>query len=114
MVNDILDFSKLKSHNIELELKSVSIRELAAVILTLNKPLVKPTVKLINNLPADLPLVKADENRLQQILQNLIANAIKFTENGEITISAKPIEDNQLVITVSDTGIGIFSNLFFR
>jgi two-component system sensor histidine kinase ChiS len=110
LVNDILDFSKLKSHNIELELKSVSIRELAAVILTLNKPLVKPTVKLINNLPADLPLVKADENRLQQILQNLIANAIKFTENGEITISAKPIEDNQLVITVSDTGIGIFED----
>jgi two-component system sensor histidine kinase ChiS len=107
LVNDILDFSKLKNHNIELDLKSVSVRELATVILALNNPLVKPSVKLKNNLPADLPLVKADENRLQQILQNLIANAIKFTENGEITISAKPIEDNQLLITISDTGIGI-------
>lgn len=107
LVNDILDFSKLKNHNIELDLKSVSVRELATVILALNNPLIKPSVKLINNLPADLPLVKADENRLQQILQNLIANAIKFTENGEITIAAKPIENNQLVITVSDTGIGI-------
>ncbi len=110
LVNDILDFSKLKSHHIELDLKSVSVRELVTVILALNNSLIKPTVKLINNLPADLPLVNADENRLQQILQNLIANAIKFTEKGEITISAKPIEDNQLVITISDTGIGIFAD----
>jgi signal transduction histidine kinase/class 3 adenylate cyclase/ActR/RegA family two-component response regulator len=116
LVNDILDFSKLKSHKIELQLKPISVRELVTVILTLNRPLVIKSVKLINNIPENLPLVNADEDRLQQILQNLIGNAIKFTENGAITISAKPFENNQLVITVSDTGIGInedqFENIF--
>jgi signal transduction histidine kinase/class 3 adenylate cyclase/FixJ family two-component response regulator len=116
LVNDILDFSKLKSHKIELQLKPISVRELVTVILTINRSLVIKSVKLINNIPETLPLVNADEDRLQQILQNLIGNAIKFTENGAITISAKPTEDNQLVITVSDTGIGIkddqFENIF--
>lgn len=116
LVNDILDFSKLKSHKIELQLKPISVRELVTVILTINRSLVRKSVKLINNIPETLPLVNADEDRLQQILQNLIGNAIKFTENGAITISAKPTEDNQLVITVSDTGIGIkddqFENIF--
>ncbi|WP_293104358.1 ATP-binding protein, partial [Moorena sp. SIO3I6] len=68
-------------------------------------------MKLINSIDEKLPPVYADENRLQQILFNLIGNAIKFTERGQIEVSAKLIsEKNQrlfLAITVSDTGIGI-------
>lgn len=115
LINDILDFSKLKHQKMELQLKSVGLRELVEVVLTLSQPLVaKKPVELHNAITPDLPPAKADENRLQQILYNLIGNAIKFTERGKIEISAQVIENIEgiqnrrgLAVTVSDTGIGI-------
>jgi len=110
LVNDILDFSKLKHQGIELQLKPVSLREVTEVVVTLSLPLVgsKP-LQIINAVPLDLPPAEADENRLQQILHNLIGNAIKFTPSGTVTISAEGVhhESGQLALTVSDTGIGI-------
>jgi len=83
-VNDILDFSKLKHKEIELQVKAVGLREIVDVVLTLSQPLVaKKPVELNNAIAVDLPAAKADENRLQQILYNLIGNAIKFTEQGK-------------------------------
>jgi len=107
LVNDILDFSKLKHKEIELQLKPVGLRELVDVVLTLSQPLVaqKP-VALVNAIEPDLPCAFADENRLQQILHNLVNNAIKFTTNGYITVSAQVVNPH-LQMTVSDTGIGI-------
>jgi len=115
LVNDILDFSKLKHKKIELQLKSVGLRELVDVVLTLSQPLVaKKIIKLHNTITSDLPPAKADENRLQQILHNLIGNAIKFTQRGNVTISAQVFENKEsipitdcLAVTISDTGIGI-------
>jgi two-component system, sensor histidine kinase ChiS len=110
LVNDILDFSKLKHRGIELQLKPVSLCEVVEVVLTLSLPLVgsKP-LQLINAVPLDLPPAEADENRLQQILHNLIGNAIKFTPSGTVTIAAEAVhhQSGQLALTVSDTGIGI-------
>ncbi|HEY9597310.1 MAG TPA: ATP-binding protein, partial [Cyanophyceae cyanobacterium] len=121
LVNDILDFSKLKSHNIELQLKAVDVRSLTETVLAISQSFVKnKNLQLINAIPADLPPAEADENRLQQILYNLIGNAIKFTEKGSVEISAEISSDRnnekpqdslqpkpQVIITVSDTGIGI-------
>ena len=129
LVNDILDFSKLRFKTIELQLKPVGLREIAEVILTLSQPLTgSKKLQLINAIPADLPPAKADENRLHQILYNLVGNAIKFTESGVVEISAQvihhaslscgktspfmphpnePSNHEQLAITISDTGIGI-------
>ncbi|MEG4283099.1 ATP-binding protein [Microcoleus sp. A006_D1] len=115
LINDILDFSQLKHKTLELQIKSVALREIVSVILTLSQPLVgKKKLQLINSVAPELPAVAADENRLQQILYNLIGNAIKFTESGTVEISAALITGNeqsspnsQLAITVSDTGIGI-------
>ncbi len=115
LINDILDFSKLKHQKMELQFKSVGLRELVEVVLTLSQPLVaKKPVELHNAITPDLPPANADENRLQQILYNLIGNAIKFTERGKIEISAQVIENIEgiqnrrgLAVTVSDTGIGI-------
>jgi signal transduction histidine kinase/serine phosphatase RsbU (regulator of sigma subunit) len=110
LVNDILDFSKLKHKEIELQVKAVGLREIVDVVLTLSQPLVaKKPVELNNAIAVDLPAAKADENRLQQILYNLIGNAIKFTEQGKIEIKASAVESH-LEITVSDTGIGIPSD----
>ncbi|HEY9811721.1 MAG TPA: response regulator [Halomicronema sp.] len=125
LVNDILDFSKLKHKNIDLQLKPVGVREITEIILTLSRHLIsnKP-LKLINNIPANLPPANADENRLQQILYNLIGNALKFTETGIIEISAKVLTEEEeklrgetssnqyLAISVKDTGIGISPDKF--
>ncbi len=108
LVNDILDFSKLKKQEFDLQRKAVDIRTIAEVILALSQPLIgNKKVQLINNIPANLPPINADENRLQQILYNLVGNAIKFTDIGIIKISAKIVEENKLMISVYDTGIGI-------
>jgi PAS domain S-box-containing protein len=89
LVNDILDFSKLRHKTIELQLQPVGLREIAEVVLPLSQPLIRnKNLQLINAIPPDLPPAQADENRLQQILYNLVGNAIKFTEKGSVEISA--------------------------
>ena len=107
LVNDILDFSKLKNQAFELQKNPLEIHALSEVVLTLSQSLVgnKP-LQLINRTEPDLPLVDADENRVQQILLNLVGNAIKFTDSGEISVSARR-EGGSLAIAITDTGIGI-------
>lgn len=116
LINDILDFSQLKHKTLDLQIKPVGIREIVYIILTLSKPSVgNKNLLLINSISPELPPVAADENRLEQILYNLIGNAIKFTESGNVEISAELLRNNekssipssQVAITVSDTGIGI-------
>ena len=90
LVNDILDFSKLRHKNIELQLKPVGMREIADIVMMFSKSLVcRKNLQLINNISPDFPPANADENRLQQILHNLVSNAIKFTTEGHVEISAK-------------------------
>ncbi|HLO84230.1 MAG TPA: ATP-binding protein [Nostocaceae cyanobacterium] len=111
LVNDILDFSKLRYQTIELQLKPITIRDIVELVLTLNRPLIgQKTLQIINSVPEDLPPVNADENRLQQILYNLVGNAIKFTHHGKIEVSAQLLNHdqiNKIAVTISDTGIGI-------
>lgn len=115
LVNDILDFSKLRHNNIELKLKSIGMREIVEVVLSLHQAAIaSKDIKLVNAISSNLPNVKADENRLQQILHNLVGNAIKFTNFGRVEISAKiktpknsSSPSSSLEITVADTGIGI-------
>jgi len=110
LVNDLLDFSKLKNHSLELRRKAVDLRALVDVALTLSKPLVgRKDLALINATPSSLPPLNADENRLEQVLHNLIGNAVKFSEEGRITVGASIREEapNMVEIYVADTGIGI-------
>src|SRR5690625_3251184 len=106
LVNDILDFSKLKHESISLELKQVNLYWLVDVVFTVCHPLLKDKeVKLINGVSKET-FVRADPNRLQQIMYNLIGNAIEFTDYGEVIVSTD-IEGDQLTIRVTDTGRGI-------
>jgi two-component system sensor histidine kinase ChiS len=90
LINNILDFAQLKNHKLELQLRSVGLRSIVEVVLAVSQSLVsQKNLQLINNISPNLPLAWADENRLQQILYNLIGNAIKFTEVGTVEISAK-------------------------
>ncbi|MDJ0697902.1 AAA-like domain-containing protein [Mastigocoleus sp. MO_188.B34] len=107
LVNDILDFSKIKHKDIELKLKPTGTREIAEIVITHTRPLIgSKALRLINNISPDLPPANADENRLQQILYNLVGNAIKFTESGTVEVTAELL-DQYLAISVKDTGIGI-------
>ncbi|NQZ08207.1 MAG: DUF4154 domain-containing protein [Algicola sp.] len=117
LVNDILDFSKLKNRNLSLNTKPVDLKSLVEVVLTLSRPLVgDKTLKLTNAISDDIPAILADEDRVQQILYNLVGNAIKFTVAGEVTVGAdvlgKKDLGEQVSVTVTDTGIGIAQDQF--
>ncbi|RMG23965.1 MAG: response regulator, partial [Bacteroidetes bacterium] len=112
LVNDILDFSKVRNHDLKLYPRAVDVYTLTNVILRASQWLAKgKPLSLNNQLPKDLPPLFADENRLQQILYNLVGNAIKFTEEGEINVGLAEAyqagEGKLLTLYVSDTGVGI-------
>ncbi len=107
LVGDILDFSRLKNRDIELALHPVNLHTLADSILGILEPSAEAKgVTLYNDISPDIPAVEADENRVQQILLNLVGNAIKFTDRGWIRVGASPVRD-MVEISVADTGIGI-------
>ncbi|MCJ8297905.1 MAG: ATP-binding protein [Pseudomonadales bacterium] len=107
LVNDILDFSKLRYDNLQLQRTTVDVKSVANVVLTLLQTLLgQKDLKLINAMQDNLAMVNADENRLQQILHNLLGNALKFTAAGQITVDADVI-DGKMQISITDTGIGI-------
>jgi signal transduction histidine kinase len=122
LIDDLLDFSQLRHNAIELQLKPVQLREIVDVVFALSRPLIgNKQLELVNRIPDTIPAAIGDENRLQQILFNLIGNAIKFTEAGMIEVSAKLYENwlaksntPMLALTVADTGIGIPSKDFDR
>lgn len=107
LVKDILDFSALRNQGLSLHPQPLNLRLLVDLVLPLLQPLVaSKRLRLINEVPEDLPAVLADEGRLMQILNNLIDNAVKFTERGVVRVSACRQGDN-IEIQVADTGIGI-------
>ena len=114
LVNDILDHSMLETGHLTLQKKAVDLHALSDVVFTLAQPLLghKP-LKLIAHIEPNLPLVHADELRLQQIVLNLVGNAIKFTDVGQVTLSAV-LKDDYVDLAVADTGIGIATDQFER
>jgi len=112
LVNDILDAEKLRNRDITLSRHAVDLHEIVEVVLQLSRTLAdNKDLEQRNAVPPDLPFVDADENRLQQILQNLIGNAIKFTHAGSVTVGAAERGDD-IEIWVEDTGIGIPQDKF--
>ncbi|MFC5405341.1 ATP-binding protein [Cohnella soli] len=107
LIDDILDFSRLRNRDIILHLRNVDVRGVMAANLEVFRHYIgtKP-IRLEFRWPDELPYARADENRLLQILYNLIGNAIKYTERGEIIVSAQR-DGDMLLMHVSDTGIGI-------
>ncbi|NQZ11159.1 MAG: response regulator, partial [Algicola sp.] len=107
LVNDILDMSKLKHGGVELHTQALDLHSLVDVVLTLSKPLVaKKDVELVNDVARSLPAVEADEDRLLQILHNLVGNGVKFTDSGIVSVTAQIVND-RIRVSVQDSGIGI-------
>ncbi|MEJ7559298.1 MAG: PAS domain S-box protein [Pedobacter sp.] len=114
IINDILDFSKIEAGKLELDVERCDLYETsnqAADIMTYQAQ--KKGLEMLLNIPADLPrFIHADSVRLKQILINLLGNAVKFTEKGEIELKIMPLDEwtdtgITLRFEVRDTGIGI-------
>ncbi|MCD9024869.1 ATP-binding protein [Cohnella silvisoli] len=107
LINDILDFAKLKHAGLTLNIQNVDVQRTTDLVVNVLHPLaVMKDIQLINGIDDHMPLAAADENRVQQILYNLVGNALKFTESGKVEITAYQVEGS-LYVSVSDTGIGI-------
>ena len=113
IINDILDFSKIEAGKLELEIINFDLRRLIEDVAQLlaNRAHAKG-LELAVLIPDDVPTaLRGDPSRLRQVLTNLIGNAIKFTEQGEVVVRVRALESNdqqvRLHFSISDTGIGL-------
>ncbi len=107
LVDDILDFNRLQAGRVDLLLEEVTIREVLHGMASLSKGLVgEKGIDIRCDVPDDLPSVLGDRHRIEQILLNLLGNAIKYTDAGTVSLSAHA-DDRCVTVEVRDTGSGI-------
>jgi len=106
LINGLLDIAKIEAGRMEIKRQTLDIEPAVATVVDLIRPTAEAKGIAIRVAASGLPLVWADPPRFDQVLTNLVANAVKFTENGSITISARR-EVLDIVVSVADTGIGI-------
>lgn len=113
LINDVLDLSKIEAGKYQLEYAAFNLPQLVKGVVNIFKPLAdKKALTLTYEIASDVPeIVNGDHNRLRQVLLNLISNAVKYTDNGSVTVrvttTAKRDELNQLRFEIQDSGIGI-------
>ncbi|GGG78816.1 ATP-binding protein [Paenibacillus radicis (ex Gao et al. 2016)] len=114
VLNDLLDVMRLKENAPRLQLRSFSIHTIASGVFEMLQYMTegKP-VRLVNHIPEQFPQVYADENRVIQIVFNLLHNAIKYTNDGEVSIRSH-VKNGRAHITVADTGIGMNEDMIRR
>jgi len=109
IINDILEFSKFESVGVELESIDFSMVEtLESVVQNFALTAENKALNLVSHISPKLPkTLKGDPTRIKQVIGNLLNNAIKFTNNGEILLSADVLPNNRIRLSVEDTGIGM-------
>jgi signal transduction histidine kinase/DNA-binding response OmpR family regulator len=107
LINDILHLSRIEADRQELNPARFSVRTLAGEVVAMIEPQAREkNITLTNLVGDDLPLVYSDPDKCQHILQNLVGNAVKFTEAGTVEVSARHVDD-EIHVAIRDTGIGI-------
>lgn len=107
LIGDILDMSKIEAGRMELRYDQVDIRQMATeIVATANLLAHEKSLDLYLNIESDVTTVDADRTRLRQVLWNIVGNALKFTENGYVTLSMQ-MQGENLLVTIRDTGVGI-------
>jgi two-component system phosphate regulon sensor histidine kinase PhoR len=108
LTEDLLMLSKMDAERLELEIRRLSVSQLIESCLeTAQRRGAEKDLRISVNMPQGLPDIAGDRRRLAEVLQNLLDNAIQYTlPGGQIVVSAKAMEE-QIILTVSDTGIGI-------
>ncbi|AGC42059.1 sensory box histidine kinase/response regulator [Myxococcus stipitatus DSM 14675] len=110
LINDILDLSKIEAGRVEVVSEAVDVRELADECMATVKEYLKgKDVALTTHIDVAAGILRTDALKLRQIMLNLLSNAAKFTETGEVALSVVPAGE-EVVMTVEDTGVGIPSD----
>jgi signal transduction histidine kinase/CheY-like chemotaxis protein len=109
LVDDLLDLAKVEAGKTEVRVTEFDVDKMFGALRGMLRPLlVSQSIALTFDAPGDLPVMRTDEGKVSQILRNLISNALKFTERGEVRVSvALDASEEMMVFVVSDTGIGI-------
>lgn len=109
LVDDLLDLATVQAGKTAVRVTAFSVDTLFSALRGMLRPLLlNQSISLVFDAADGLPVLETDEAKVSQILRNLISNALKFTERGEVRISARTEEDGRtIVFVVSDTGIGI-------
>ena len=108
MVDDLLVLSELEDKGGKLQIEKIDLKELMTSIVKIFRPSIKDKqLKLVMDIQDDIPNIEADIYKLEQLFINLIDNAIKYTEKGEIIVSINLLTANKVQIKITDTGIGI-------
>lgn len=114
LINDILDYGNFAERKLELHAERLALRPMVETVLQNSRPLsYGRSVRLFNEVDPDTAWVMADRNHLKQVLTNLISNALKYTERGEVRVRSV-VEEPWLRVAVSDTGCGIKPDLCER
>lgn len=109
MVDDLLDLAKVEAGKVSIRLNAFNVSSLFGTLRGLFRPLFasKPGLSLSFSDASDLPSLYTDETKVAQILRNLISNAMKFTEVGQVHVAATEGRRGEIIFSVNDTGIGI-------
>ena len=109
LVNDILDLARIEAGRMPLHLEPVSLAALVASVVDSVEPMARAKeLRLIVEVPAELPALITDRTRVKQIVLNLLSNAVKFTREGSVRVTGRALPAEEAVeVEVADTGIGI-------
>ncbi len=108
MVDDLLDLAKVEAGRISISPEWFEMVDLFSALRGMFKPIVGGgTVSLVFEETAALPRIYTDDRKLSQILRNFISNALKFTSQGEVRVTARSLDSERIEFAVTDTGIGI-------
>ena len=119
MVDDLLTLSSLENSGGRLQIEKIDLKELITNIIKIFEPSIKDKkLRFKLDIQKDLPQIEADIYKIEQMLINLIDNAIKYTEKGEVSFSISQLPGNKMKIEIADTGIGLkkedFNRIFER
>ncbi|MGR5287319.1 response regulator [Vibrio maritimus] len=107
LVDDLLDYHKMRYGSLDIERQALSLTSTTQLVIELSNHLLgDKKIRIINQVLEPLPLISADPQRLEQVLYNLLGNAIKYTNEGKIVLSATAMSDH-IRVQVVDTGQGI-------
>jgi signal transduction histidine kinase len=107
LINDFLDISKIEAGEVEWKMENISMEEVVKrIMITTSNLFDKNGLKQIIDIEEGLPEIRGDNDRLIQVVMNLVSNAVKFTEKGSVTCRIRRL-NNEIVTSVIDTGTGI-------
>jgi signal transduction histidine kinase len=108
LINDILDLAKIEAGKMQVRLEEFSLHDVCEGLLNMFRQMAeKKNIDLRSQIEPDIPVLRQDPTKFQQILQNLVSNAIKFTPEGGRVLLKAEADARHVIVTVSDTGVGI-------